>query len=241
MPKCPYCNAINEIGAEREYMEDLGELKEDLAELSEVPKEEYKKEVSKNIKRIVVIIGIVVVLLLVLFGLYRWYEGRYDSYQTVSAKEQLIWEKENFPKLDELYEAGDYEAIVAFENQVSELGYSTYNWEHAPFINEYRGYTLCMEQRDVLTDKERANKDSAEYILGETMRALFFLQEERYSEEEWQIIQSWRPDYEEILYEDMKFTREEALELYEKIGADGYISYSECDKYAGKIWKRFIE
>ena len=242
LPQCPYCNAIYETGAEREYMEDLGELKEDLSELSEVPEEAYKKELSKNVKKIIIIMIIVAVLVLAGLGIKALYEKiMYSSFNKVDTREQLLWENENFPQFDAWYAEGDYEAILEAEEQAAKEGYSFWNWEHSYFISAYNGYSMCMERRELLTDKEKANEHTFKFMLQEVMYQLFFTDEILYTEEDWEIMQSWRPELEEILYVDMKFTEEEAQELYEKISKDDIMDYEECDKYAEKIWKRCIE
>ena len=97
----------------------------------------------------------------------------------------------------------------------------------------------CIIQADFR--KEKANENTVKFILNEVMYQLFFVDSVLYSDEDWEIIQSWRPELEEILYGDLKFTEEEAQELYEKIYDDGIMDYKECDKYAKKIWKRCIE
>lgn len=242
LPKCPYCNVIYEPGAEREYMEDLGELKEDLSELSEVPENTYKREISKNIKKILIILLVVLAIVLAVWGIKTTFEKwMLQGSSKVDTREQILWEKENFPQFEEWYAEGNYEAIMKVEEQAVEEGYSIWNWEHSFFISAYRGYLMCMERREILTDKEKANEGTAKYMLGEVMYLLFFVDELLYTEEDWEIIQSWRPELEEILYEDMKFTEEEVQELYKKINNDGVIDYKECDKYAKKIWKRCIE
>lgn len=242
LPKCPYCNAIYEPGAEREYMEDLGELKEDLSELSEVPEDTYKRELSKNVKRIIVILLIAFIIVLAAVGIQTAYEKwMLRGSSNVDTREQLLWEKENFPQFDEWYEEGNYDALAEAQEQAIIDGYSVWNWEHAYFINAYNGYSTCMERREILADKEKANENTVKFILNEVMYQLFFVDSVLYSDEDWEIIQSWRPELEEILYVDLKFTEEEAQELYEKMNDDGIMNYKECDKYAKKIWKRCIE
>ena len=44
--RCPYCGAINELGAEHKYMQDMYNLKDDLKEVGNIPSEEIKAEVS---------------------------------------------------------------------------------------------------------------------------------------------------------------------------------------------------
>lgn len=44
--RCPYCGAINELGAEHKYMQDIYDLKDDLKEVGNIPSEEIKAEVK---------------------------------------------------------------------------------------------------------------------------------------------------------------------------------------------------
>lgn len=46
--RCPYCGAINELGAEHKYMQDMYDLKDDLKEVGNIPSEEIKAEVKSN-------------------------------------------------------------------------------------------------------------------------------------------------------------------------------------------------
>jgi len=240
-PKCPYCNAINETGAEKQYMHKLDELKEDLSELPEEVEDIYKKEWKKTTKKVLLIFGIIAVIFLlvagILYSIHHWMENRYQP----DIKAQLMWEREYYPKFDAWYAEGNYDAIVeVMETEYDNPGYSMWNWEHYKFLTEYQAHELVMSRVGTMTDKEKANKNTAQYMVGEVMRFLYFLREEDFSKEEWEMVQSWRQDYEKILYEDMKFTKEEAEELYNEINNGGYISYSACDKYTAKIWKRFI-
>lgn len=239
-PRCPYCDAINEIGAEKQYMDKMGSLKEELKDLSQVPADAYKKEMLKTWKKIAVITAVFVVLSAVISGVLYLNTKMVENASQADIMEQLRWEQENFPELDKLYEKGDYDTIVELKNQAYEEGYHIWDWEHSDFIGIYEGYQWCLELREDLTDRETANKGTAQYLLGEVMRFLFFLKEENFAEEEWQALQSWKPIFEEMLYEDMRFTKEEAEELYMEINDEGRIQYQACDKYAEKIWERFI-
>ena len=49
VPRCPYCGAMNEPGAEHKYMQDLYKLKDDLEDLGEMPQEEISDEVKNSV------------------------------------------------------------------------------------------------------------------------------------------------------------------------------------------------
>ncbi len=240
-PKCPYCNAINEIGAENRYLRNLDELKEDLSELPEEAEDMYKREMAGGLKKVLIISGVIAGIFLLLGAIFFLNEKYWENRYSYDPKAQLMWEREYYPQFDEWYEEGNYDAIVeVMEEHYEDEGYSIYNWEHNRFITKYQSYHFFMDNIEYMTDKETANKRTSQFMVGEAMLFLFFTQESDYTEEEWKMMQEWVPDYERVLYGDMKFTREEAEELYEKINKNGYIDYDACDKYTAKIWKRFI-
>ena len=64
--RCPYCGAINELGAEHKYMQDMYDLKDDLKEVGNIPSEEIKAEVKSNVhftgKAVAVLLALVLIL-----------------------------------------------------------------------------------------------------------------------------------------------------------------------------------
>ena len=113
--KCPYCGAFNASGGERQYMEQLYDLKEDVEEISEVPKREYRREMGK-IGRMLFRTFLVFVGLAAVCGAVVYLFHRSTDYE-ISAEEmkaQAEWEREVFPKLDALYEEGDYEGVIDY-------------------------------------------------------------------------------------------------------------------------------
>ncbi len=239
VPRCPYCGAINEIGAEKKYMGDLEEIKEDLSELEQVPEQLYKKEVKKSLKTIIIAMVATAVVVFALLGIWSVVHNRLmnGNGNTVSQKEQLLWENENFPKLDAWFEAEDYDAINQLIGEAGEAGYSLQNWEHYWFMNTYNGCMLCIERRELI----KSDLDTAKFVLGEILYVLYSIEEDFYPEEDWARLQEFRPVLEEILYEDMKFTKEEADSLYEKCSPEGWIDYDISDAYMEEIWERFAQ
>lgn len=46
--KCPHCGALNAVGGEKQYMEQLYDIKKDVEELSVSPVREYRREIGKT-------------------------------------------------------------------------------------------------------------------------------------------------------------------------------------------------
>ena len=87
--RCPYCGAINELGAEHKYMQDMYDLKDDLKEVGNIPSEEIKAEVKSNVhftgKAVAVLLALVLILAAVFLFLrysgdiiYSVYNDRYS-------------------------------------------------------------------------------------------------------------------------------------------------------------------
>jgi uncharacterized membrane protein YvbJ len=64
---CPYCGAVNEKGAEKEYMDKLDDIHDDMSELSDDGIEQAA-ETTKKTGKIIAIAAIVTVLLVVVIG-----------------------------------------------------------------------------------------------------------------------------------------------------------------------------
>ena len=117
--KCPFCGYISYPGAEDKFMKDMEEIRDNLSDLASVPKQEYKKEMSKQKKivifTIIIISAIASVIGIIYFICHKISDSYYDNYDV---KEEMIWERENFPKIDVLYEAENYDLDVRVRTRV---------------------------------------------------------------------------------------------------------------------------
>ena len=157
----------------------------------------------------------------------------------------MLWERENYPRLDEMYEAGDYEGIIEFENSLYEdrnNQHSLYNWKHDTFINIYHNYRLCMDIINLLDTGEELKKYEYEDIVYYAMwfhYKQYTLYDPQFTQEEQTLVDTYQSEMERIFYERLKFTDEEAEELYQKCMKKGYFDMHPCYKYAKKIKDRF--
>ena len=165
---CPYCGAINELGAEHKYMQDMYDLKDDLKDLGNIPKEEITEEVKSNVHFTGKTIAILLIVVLILAGVllaFRFSGAAMDflyskvtNIRTADTREQMKWERENFPKLNAWYEEGDYDSILAFCNETDEaaggISYSYTNWEHWNIVPFYDTYQECMELKQYIQQGE---------------------------------------------------------------------------------------
>ena len=116
MAKCPYCGTMNYEGAEKEYLEKLEDVREDLDDLNEVPLEETKDELKKQGRLIRKVLMVAIIIGFILFGWIMLSEKAYER----DEKADFLWKSENFPVMNELYEAGKYEELADFYRQAQE-------------------------------------------------------------------------------------------------------------------------
>ncbi len=149
LPKCPYCEMTNPIGAEKAYMNKLHGVHRDLKGLRRVMAKETKRELKETggmLKKTLLILALVLLGLLAIVKIS-------DAKKAAAERENYVWEKETFPVLDEYYAQGDQEAIYALYQEALQQGRPIYRWEHTGLCE----IITIMEMADRLleTEKER--------------------------------------------------------------------------------------
>lgn len=245
-PKCPYCGALNVLGGEQQYMERLSDLKEDVEDLQNIPAHAYRKEMNKTAKIILITVLVLAMVAGILGGIHYCFEKIIFSPKSdKDIKMEMMWEQENYPKLDELYEQEDYYEILVFIEEHSEdEGYSIYNWEHYDFIEVYRFYENCMYTANII-ENEAYDEEDVKWCI---VDALFVLREVdyvTYSDEEEELIAQYREEVCELLKQQFGMTQTEIDKLYQ----DSYIEedygivfdYNEAKKNAEKVAKEYMK
>lgn len=241
-PKCPYCGALNAVGGEKQYMEQLFDLKEDVEDLKDIPIKTYKQELRRNSRIIKRTLFICCILALLAVGLFFITDKfRYAEMPVAERKEQLLWEKENFPKLDALYADGDYDGILEFENTYCADGYySLYSWEHYGFISLYKWY-LFFEESAAQAQKKNYDNESVERCI---LDAMFVLQEKdyvEYDDEDQVLVDHYKEAVREMLRSHFDMQDEDFAALYAQCcKEDEYGSYFNY-KLAEKKVKDYVK
>lgn len=242
-PKCPYCGHISYPGAEEKFMKDLNQIKEDLSDVSEIPKKNYKRAMTKQSKVVIITLVIVLCIAGIIAAFVHIFNKLSDTYFGYDQKTEMLWERETFPKLDKMYEDGDFQEILEFQQKMYEENnhHSLYNWEHYDYMQVYDKYTRTMEIVDKLDRQEELTKYEYEDIVYYVMwfHCKQYSQYQTYTEEESAKVTEYADTMEEIFYQRLKFTDEEGEELYQKCMKAGYFSMKPCFKYAGKVHERF--
>ena len=124
--RCPYCGTLIPGGAEKEYMEKLDSIREDMDRLNSVPGETVKAELRQQGRRMRRVIAATLVLIALLAGIFILQSRRYERDNTAD----YVWGRENFPRMTELYESGEYEALTELVMQAMDEDRPIWNWEY---------------------------------------------------------------------------------------------------------------
>lgn len=237
--KCPYCGTLNHLVAEAEYMEKLEDIREDTEDLAEAAPEEYTQQLKRHskfaLKISLSVIGICLTLFLIVQGVILFQ----SMHEKKEIHQQMVFEKEYFPVLDELYSAGDDEKVYEYLMDLYDKDGSDalFSWKHEAFYYYYGHY------QDVrrLIDQTESGSPVPEDLSYEFYCALQLAVEgvnkfdrERITEEDMKKIDTFRDDSMKVLNETFRLTAAEAEQIYKECSEDGYLSYPLCKKYLEK-------
>lgn len=250
--KCPYCGYINPEGAEEDYMNDLAKVKTELDSVDEAAADEYKKSLKGGLKTSAVTFIVMIVLILVCFALYmimaNIIEDSFSSSNRTPEEEmaELAAEREFFPKLDSLYEAGDYEGLVKLAQSDESKTVDIWNYPHYEFLDYYQKY---VEVRDIyipMLDGGILEKDNAGWFT-EKVFCYYYrcydstmgLSSEK-NNKDIEILDGIRDGYMlDILHTRMMFTDEDMEAAKSTVMENGYFHVSEAYKYSDRYYERY--
>lgn len=230
-PECPYCGSANYKGAEAEYFDKLEEVRSDMEELKEIPQEETERVFRKQgrfLVRTFLIIG-GIFLLLTLAALWT------DSSYTGDARADYLWKEKNFAYMNELYEQGRYEELIAFYFDDSNADAPVWEWEHSTFCEtydelEWLNWYLGREQEgEKLTKNDYISILYYELdIMALPMKDVDEQTLDYFAED----IEAVRADFEGRF----QMSEEDYTQFMSRMEHNGgWIGYSECEDYI-KVW-----
>ena len=246
LAKCPYCGSTNLKGSEKEYMEKLEGVKEDMGELDEVPMEELKgafQKQGKRLKKVLLsLLALAVILLLVVFLAGR---GEKKDY-----KDQYLWEQENFPKLDQLYDAGEYDEMLAYVNQLMDDGeHDIFEWEHCDF---YLAYDSAARVQELIEKREAKDLSGFEQLdlfycewylvcLDEFAEEKAEFLQEKYSEQEMAVLAPRIGTARQDLMESWGLSEQDYDEFLDFAAQNYYrVPLTRCEEYI-KDWTKGVK
>lgn len=244
--KCPYCGALHALGGEKQYMEQLYDVKRDVEELADVPVRAYRREIGKT-GRMIRLTFLAAAILAAFAGLFFFVSWKLLGSEPTAEemRAQIAWEKEVFPQLDVLYAEGDFDGVMecVFENQ-EESYYSIDNWKHADFINVYTWYQSCTEKLEKAASEGYDAEKAEECILD----VLFLIQERKYdsyTEDEEALIAAYQEEVKRQVGTVFGVQEEELTLLYEECCVEDkygvYFDYQTAKKRVKNFVKEKIK
>ena len=240
LPKCPFCDHINEVGAEKEYTEKLEKIRRKLDVVDEIAENDYKYSVLVFIKSMLkstLICLVLIALILVLQKAEAVKDEKKAVKEGVEALEQIEESLSMFEELDVLYEAGEYDKI--YEYIYKDHVYDRFGaWEH---INLMYAYNLMVSFENDC--KYIESNGYSNFFVAETFEDGFILYTRQYkdiypelSKEELEILDGLCANTKNRLLEVFDLSEDEFNEaLQECLGDDNFITFSNCEEYAEKF------
>lgn len=229
LPKCPYCGILNYKGAEAEYLSKLEAVNDHMEELGDVPAIETGKAIrrrSRSVLKLLVILAACMGALFLLFLLLNREEKRDNQ-------ADFLWKRENYPKLDALYEQEQYEELMNVIEQAVDEEKPVYGWEHMSFYDEWdRCRSVLAYLAGVEQSGEKVSVDLEEWLLRSYWRLKCLPDLEVLTDEELARLDPYRTEVLEKLEKQFAFTQQERESFEKELRSNyGYLPEEACKAY----------
>ena len=231
--KCPSCGSVNVTGAERAYLEKLEDVREDMEELDDAPREVLQQTIKKQGKFLKgALLAVIAVAVLFTAGILLK-----EKLEDRSYKAKYLWMQENYPRLDALYDAGNYEEMAElYLELLGDKNSILYEWEHFNFAE---AYMTCYFVRSYLEEEkqEELSESTLAFLLAhEWVVKGIVLQKERFTEEEYSALEPYIEMSEADFAARWNMPAEEYDAFQEQLKKNGgqYMDYDVCKEYVKK-------
>ncbi|MBQ6469022.1 MAG: zinc ribbon domain-containing protein [Lachnospiraceae bacterium] len=229
-PRCPYCGSAYTPEAEKEYMRKLHGVRGQLGEVANVGKEASRKEIKRLGRRVARIVAAVLVLAAVAAGIVMVRHAR----ENARNRREYEWRANALPEMNELFEKGDYDALLEKFEEAQNGEHDLYNWEHYTFCDIYGDTKYAEAFRDGY-EKGYFTKNDAEQYLFILLKFRTISMRERLPEKDREILKEYTQQYEEDLKEIYGMSDEEIKTFEQDIAKNyGYPSYEKCAGYVAE-------
>jgi cell division protein FtsI/penicillin-binding protein 2 len=240
--KCSYCGTINPSGAENRYMERLDEILEETDEIDDNIPKEYTKEIKSQghfAAKVALTAGAVcLVFFLIIGGITLADKVSHEHYR----KQAAYFQKEYFPKLNEIYDSGDDDEVLAYIDELLKIDGSeaVFNWKHANYYDRYRDYKEVISLRDKIQDKSYSDYEFQTGIYAALKLSCMELSNyelHTLSKDEIAKIEGFTKESDELFYLDLQMSAQQLDDFYEKCSSENYPDYNLYKKYLPELEK----
>lgn len=222
---CPYCGTQNDEAAEREYLGKVRKINRNLRNLSKRSDAQMAGSAAKGVRRAVLILALIAGAALLIYGIM----SALSRSEANRRKSNYAAIQENFDTLDEYYEAGDYDAMLEYFNNIPD-DMTPYTWKHAPLC-----YSLnAMQEVDGYWEQEKEETlDSYELteILYDELEIEGIQYDPDAEDEDVAYVEEHNEPYIDDLYTRFLTTQELREQFTDQLKEyDGFPSYTQCEK-----------
>ena len=229
LPKCPYCGSGNIKGAEKDYMEKLEDVREELEELDEIPAEELQASVKKQVRRLWIVLLSVGAVILILAAVY-FFVNQSDERDY---KAEYLWQQEHYPEMDALYDSGMYDELEELLYELSEDEHANLlDWKHNEFMCDYilaKSVMRCLE-----SEKEPLDRYNLVSLFDKEWQVKgMILRKDNYTQQEYEAMLPYIRLSETDFESRWKLTEEEYQDFYANLTANNgrYVSFDKAEAF----------
>lgn len=238
--KCPFCGALNPMGAEAQYMKKLEHLRQDTEALGDTPSAEYNRHL-KHHGRFALRVFIIAFSVFLGLLLFLWLMIHFTNYHDKKEQRaQIAFQNEYFPILDQLYAEGDDAKVSEYLNELygKDGSGALFHWKHQNFYYYYNMYqSIC------LLDEGLAQGAYSDYELQDGFYCALILACEEiprseyrsFTEEECAKITDYQETADKLLAERLGIGADRLEQVYDSCCENGYLSYELCAEYADSL------
>ena len=234
LARCPYCGTMYYPAAEKEYMDQMEDLREGVGELNRLPMEETKNHLKSRARFIRTVLILLAVAVAVIGGIYYVHERKEEQ----KTEEEYRWIREHAPELDKLYENGQYDEMVELYSSWVEDSKPVWLWKHYEFAYRLSVVRETEALRREVEAGHNGEHDLASLLYNE-IQLLDFDQKHPYlSEKEYRYVLDAAKPY----LEDMKtrFRMDDSkVEEIRRTAKENYgvYPYRDCEKLVQEFLK----
>lgn len=237
LAKCPHCGSMNLVGAEREYMDKLGEVREDMGELEDAPLEDLNATVKGHGRFLVKVCLVILVAVAALAAVFFWLDRRGQG----DLREEYAWQQEYIPRLNQLYDEGNYDAMLNLALlSISDKNAVLWKWEH---YNFYETYYRVRDFVELYPRWEEGSLTEYDYAVLFQAQWHLVLQEkycrEKYTDGEFAVLKPYIERAAEALASDWGMSEEEYGEFLSLAEENYYwLPFTSCEDFVKRWMQR---
>ena len=223
MPNCPYCGTMYLPAAETAYMNKLEGIRGDLAGLGTMGKRETRAHMGRLSRKVLIAAAVVVALVIAVVAVRLIREKK----EAAQEQAEYLWQREGFARMDDLYDAGAYEELVALYDRSADEGHRVWQYRHWTFC-EY--YDLLLAAQSSLRAWE-AEGGSQLFLFYDEIKLYRLENMNGLSEDERTLLGQLRQPLLADFNERFPLTEEELNAFRSMLARDGFVSLDTCERF----------